>query len=200
MSFYSVARKAVKGISYVFFPVKIHGNIDSIPEDTGVVLCANHISYLDAVFLAISIKKKLFFVAKKKYADMFFLKPIFKAIGSFGIDTQKPDLTAIKNCFRVVKEKNILGIFPEGTRIIKGRKSDPMPGAIMIAHKTHAPIFYVKIQPRKKFFKMFVTTDLYVGGTITVEELGVTDGKGDQYKDASKKLLDKIYSLGEICQ
>ncbi len=200
MSFYSVARKAVKCLSYIFYPVKLHGDINNVCQEKGVVLCANHISYLDAVFLGISVKNQIHFVAKKKYADMFILKSIFKAVGAFGIDTGKTDLTAIKNCFRVVKENKILGIFPEGTRILNGKISDPMPGAIMIAHKTHAPIFYVKIQPRKKLFRLFVSTDLYVGGFITVDELGVTDGKGNQYKEASVKLLEKIYSLGEICQ
>ncbi len=200
MSFYSIARKFLIGISHIFFPIKIHGNINDIPDDTGIVLCANHLSYLDAVFLAMAFKKQLYFVAKKKYADKFFLKPIFKAIGSFGIDTEKPDITAIKNCFRVIKEKKILAIFPEGTRVIKGRVSNPMPGAIMIAHKSRAPIFYVKIMPRKRYFKLFVTTDIFVGGFISADQLGVTDGKGEQYKTASEKLIEKIYSLGEVCQ
>lgn len=200
MSFYSVARKFLIGISHIFFPFKIHGDIDSIPDDTGIVLCANHLSYLDAVFIAMAFKKQLYFVAKKKYADMFPLRLIFKAIGSFGINTEKPDLTAIKNCFRVIKDKKTLAIFPEGTRVIKGRVSNPMPGAIMIAHKTRAPIFYIRIAPRKKYFKLFVPTDIYVGELISVDQLGVTDGKGDQYKKASEKLIEKIYSLGEVCQ
>ena len=200
MSFYSFARKFLIFISYVFFPIKVHGDITKIPDDRGVVLCANHLSYLDAVFLAMAVKKQLYFVAKKKYAEKFFLKPIFKAIGSFGIDTEKPDLSAIKNCFRVIKDKKILAIFPEGTRVIKGRESTPMPGAVMIAHKSRAPIFYVKIMPRKRYFKLFVKTDIYVGELIDVEQLGVTDGKGDQYKKAAETLVEKIYSLGEICQ
>lgn len=200
MNFYTIARGAVKALSYVFFPVKVHGDMSNIPEDSGVVFCANHISYLDVIFVGISIKRQLFFVAKKKYADKPVLKQLFKALGAFGIDTEKPDLTAIKNCFRIIKENKILGIFPEGTRILKGKKSNPMPGAMMIAHKTHAPIFYVRIKPRKKFFRLFVTTDVYVGGLITAEELGVTDGKGEQYKTASINLMKKIYSLGETCR
>ena len=200
MSFYSVARKIVFGISCVFFPIKVHWDVNSIPDETGVVLCANHLSYLDAVFLGLAFKKQLYFVAKKKYAEKFFLKPIFKAVGSFGIDTEKPDLSAIKNCFRVIKDKKILTIFPEGTRVLKNKTSNPMPGAIMIAHKSHAPICYVKIMPRKRYFKLFVPTDIYVGGLVTVADLGVTDGKGDQYKTASENLLEMIYSLGEKCQ
>ncbi len=197
MNFYRFAVSFIKPISKIFFPYEIIGDINSVPENEGLLICANHISYLDAVFLAISLKREIRFVAKKKYADSFLLKPVFKKIGSFGIDPDKPDLTAIKNCFKVIKNGEILGIFPEGTRIIKGRTSTPMPGAAMIAHKTKAPIFYLRIKPIKGTFKLFKKTYLYVGGLITPEELGVTDGKGDNYKKASEKLIDLIYSLGE---
>ncbi len=200
MTFYSVARKFVKALSYIFFPVTVHGNTEDMPKDSAVVLCANHLSFLDAVFLAIIFKRQIHFVAKKKYAQMFILKHIFKAVGAFGIDTEKADFTALKNCFKTLREHKVLGIFPEGTRVINGKISNPMPGAILIAHKTHSPIFTVRIKPRKDVFKLFVKTDIYIGELISVEALGVTDGKQDQYKQASAQLMDRIYSLGEVCQ
>ena len=53
---------------------------------------------------------------------------------------------------------------------------------------------------KKVNVRLLTDTDVYVGGLITVDELGVTDGKGDQYKNASINLMRKIYSLGESCQ
>lgn len=199
MSFYSIARGFVKGLSHIICPIKVHGDISVMPEDSGVIISANHLSYFDVVFLGVVCKRQIHFVAKKKYAEMFFLKWLVKWLGAFGIDTEKPDLGALRKCFKVIKDKEVLGIFPEGTRVRDGKISDPMPGATMIAHKTKAPILYVRIKPRTKsgFFKLFRKTDVYIGGIVTVEELGVTDGKGTQYKDASVTLLEKIYSLGE---
>ena len=197
MLFYTVAVPVVKVIAKIFFPYKVHGNANDIPADKGVVLCANHVSFFDAVFLALVFKRQIRFIGKKKYAEMFFLKTIFKLIGAFGIDTEKPDLTALKNCFKVIKNGEVLGIFPEGTRVRAGKVSNPMPGTIMIAHKTKAPIFYVKIKPKHGEFKTFCRTDIYIGETLYVEDLGVTDGKGTQYKDAAIELVNKIYSLGD---
>ena len=197
MSFYTVARSFVKGVSYLFFPIKYHGDLKEIPSDSGVILCANHLSYLDAVFLGLVTKRHVHFVAKKKYAEMFILKHIIKWLGAFGIDTDKPDIGALRKCFQIVKSNEVLGIFPEGTRVRGGKVSDPMPGTTMIAHRTKTPIFYVRIKPRKKFFRLFVPTDVYLGKLVTVDELGVTDGKGSEYKDASVKLLERIYDLGE---
>lgn len=197
MSLYTIARGFVKGISYVFFPIKYHGDLKSFPSDSGVILCANHLSFLDAVFLGLVTKRHVHFIAKKKYAEMFILKYIIKWLGAFGVDTEKPDIAALRKCFQVVKNNEVLGIFPEGTRVRGGKISNPMPGTTMIAHKTKTPIFYVRIKPRKKYFRLFVPTDVYIGGLITVEQLGVTDGKGTQYKDSSVLLIDKIYDLGE---
>lgn len=197
MSFYKIAVGFVKLVSYIFFPIKVHGDTNDIPKDGGLVLCANHISFLDALFLAIVCKREIRFVGKKKYADMPILKPVFKWVGAFGIDTDKPDFTALKKCFNVVKRGEILGIFPEGTRILNGKISNPMPGTIMIAHKTKTPIFYVAIKPRKNRFKLFVTTDIFIGKTVSVAELGVSDGKDEQYKNAAINLVKNIYALGE---
>ena len=197
MKFYTVAKRIVKVLSYVFYPVKVIGDMNDFPKDTGVVLCANHLSYLDAVFLGIITKRQIRFVAKEKYAKMPILKNILKWLGAFGIDPTKSDLTAIKNCFKVIRSNEVLGIFPEGTRVINGKISTPMSGATMIAHKTKAPIFYVRIKPKYEKFKLFGKTDLIVGGLVTVDQLGVTDGKGEQYKMASEKLMALIDGLGE---
>ncbi len=198
MRFYKIARKFVKLISAVFFPVKVVGDVSKLPTDTGVILCANHISYFDVIFLAITFKRPIHFLAKDKYAKKPVLKQLFKLLGAFGIDPEKADITAIKNCFSVLKNNEVLGIFPEGTRIIKGKKSEPMPGTVMIAHKTKSPIFYVRIKPENNSFKLFRKNYLYIGDLITVEDLDVTNGKGNEYKEAAGKLLDKIYALGEI--
>lgn len=197
MKFYTVAKHIVKLISYIFFPVKVIGDIDKFPKENGVILCANHLSYFDAVFLVIAFRRQIRFVAKKVYAEAPVLKTIFKWIGSFGIDPEKPDLAALKRCFSVVKSGEVLGIFPEGTRVIKGKVSNPMPGTIMIAHKTKTPIFYVRIKPEKNLFRVFRKNYLYIGELIETSDLGVTDGKGNQYKLASEQLVDKIYRLGE---
>lgn len=200
MSFYKFARGFVRGLSHVFFPVKVHGNKDSIPLEGGLILCANHLSYLDAIFLGLSVKREIRFIGKDKYANAFMLKSIFKWLGAFGINPEKPDLTAIKNCFKVVKSGEVLGIFPEGTRILKGKISNPMPGAVMIAHKTKTPLFYVRIKPKKGVFKLFRKTDVYIGKSVTVEELGVTNGRDNEYKNASVLLMERVYGLGEQCQ
>lgn len=197
MSFYRVARTFVKVLSYVFYPIKVHGNVNDIPNEGAVILCANHLSYLDAVFLGIICKREIRFVAKEQYANAPVLKHIIKWLGAFGINPESSDFKAIKKCFRVIKSGEILGIFPEGTRIIGKKISNPMPGALLIAHKSSCPLFYIRIKPKHGKFKIFTKTDIYIGKSVTATDLGVITGKGDEYKNASIELLRRIYALGE---
>lgn len=195
--FYTVLKYFLKFVSYIFFPVKVHGDVHAFPKDEPVVLCANHISFFDVVFLMIIFERQIRFVGKQKYINHFILKYPAKWIGAFGIDTTKPDLNAIKNCFKVLKKNEVLGIFPEGTRIIGDKVSDPMPGATMIAHKSKSNIFYIRIKPSAGRFKIFRRNDIYIGGLIQPQNLGITNGKGDEYKNASINLMNLIYGLGE---
>ena len=197
MSFYTVARAIVRPVGALFFPIKVHGDRNLLPENTGVVLCANHISFLDVIFLALTFKRQIHFVGKEKYAKNIILKPLFKWLGSFGINTEKPDIAAVKRCIGVAAGGDVLGIFPEGTRILNGKVSNPMPGVIMIAHKAKVPVFYAKISPRRGKFRLFVKTDIYIGDSISTQELGVDGGRGSEYKESAEKLMDKIYKLGE---
>ena len=45
MSFYSIARGFVKGLSHIICPIKVHGDISVMPEDSGVIISANLLSY-----------------------------------------------------------------------------------------------------------------------------------------------------------
>lgn len=197
MNFYSFARVVLRPVSCIFFPIKVHGDRTCMPDDTGVVLCANHISFLDVIFLAFTFKRQIHFVAKEKYANAFMLKTLFKWLESFGINTEKPDIAAIKRCINVAEQGDVLGIFPEGTRILNGKVSNPMPGVMMIAQKAKAPIVYARIRPKHGKFRLFSRTDIYVGGCTTTQKLGVTNGRGSEYKAASEKLMKMIYKLGE---
>lgn len=197
MNFYSFAKGVIRPIAFIFFPVKVHGDKDALPNDRGIVLCANHISFLDVIFLGLTFKRQIHFVGKEKYAENLILKPLFKHLGSFGINTEKPDIDAIKKCIKVASNGQVLGIFPEGTRILNGKISNPMPGVIMIAQKSKAPIFYARICPKYGKFRLFCKTDVYIGKCVSTAELGVVNGRGSEYKEASKKLMQMVYSLGE---
>ena len=77
MSFYQFARHVCTAFLYIAFNYKVEG-LENLPKDGGFVLCSNHRSYLDPVFLALRVKRQLNFMAKEELFRVKVLGPIIK--------------------------------------------------------------------------------------------------------------------------
>ena len=196
MMFYKICRKLVKAISYIFFPIRVHGKENMINEGRAI-LCPNHFSYMDPIAVALSVKRHIRFVVKESIFNKPVLKQIFKLIDAHPIKQNKADMAAIKFCLKTLKNEHVLGIFPEGTRVRGSKVVTPKGGPIMIAYKTNSPIIYMRIKPKFKNFIIFCPTDIYISKPITCKELGVENGTNEEFEAAAKVLVDKIYKLGD---
>ena len=84
----------------------------------------------------------------------------FTKLGVIPIDRENTDFKAIKSCFRVIKSGNILGIFPEGTRVKTIDIKNMKKGVALIALKNKANILPIHIQGTYKIFSK-ITVDIY---------------------------------------
>ena len=192
MKFYRFVRELIRPLCFVLMPRKYHG-LENIPQDGSLIICANHLSYVDPVFIGLAVKRPIRFIAKKEACNVPIFGWILQKLGAFPVDREGKDLKAIRTCMSVVKDGGILGIFPEGTRIIKGRVSEAKAGVALIAKRSKAPLLLVRIKPSKGAFRLFCRTDVYFSKVYSFAELC-----GDaEYKEASEKILETIYSLGE---
>ncbi len=82
MTFYQFGRGVCRFFIPLFFHFRVEG-LENVPDDRGIILCSNHRSYFDPVFLGIKLKRQLRFMAK----DSLFHKPvlgvIIKHLGAF---------------------------------------------------------------------------------------------------------------------
>ena len=192
MSLYKFIREIIRPICFILFPRRSHGK-ENLPKDGALIVCSNHISLIDPVFLGLDFKQPLHFIAKKEVCSAPIIGPILRAIGAFPVDRDAQDLKAIRTCMSVLKEGNTLGIFPEGTRIINGKTSEAKGGIALIAKRAKAPLIMAHIVPKKGRVKPFCRTDVYYSQVVSYDELC---GDAD-YLTASQKILDSIYSLGK---
>ena len=137
---YRVIRIIVIPFVYLFFRIKVHGK-ENIPKDKGVVLCCNHVSMWDIVFLGVTCNRQICFMGKKEVFKIPVIKGIFKMLGAFPVDRKSSDKGAVNKAFEICKSGRVLGIFPEGTRNREGRPQKAKAGAAMIAIETGADIF-----------------------------------------------------------
>jgi 1-acyl-sn-glycerol-3-phosphate acyltransferase len=134
------------------FRLDVRG-LDHVPQG-GFVLAANHTSNLDPWPLGIPLYPRwLRFMAK---SELYWwpLGPFLKSGGAFPVRRGTGDTEAIRTAVELVRDGEIVVMFPEGTRQRKGLRKKwtarPHTGAVRIAHDAAAPVLPAAIKGTDK--------------------------------------------------
>lgn len=139
MTFYSFCQKILSPLVKAVFRMKIYGQ-DEIPDHGPFILIANHKSYLDPVLLGVSLRRRIYFVAKKELFKIPLFGSLITALGAFPVDRNSPDRKALEQSLRLLQMGEVVGIFPEGTRIRREQIGEVKPGAYLMAKLSGAPV------------------------------------------------------------
>lgn len=118
--------KFVLRITTLFlYRVKVVGK-ENIEDDKPYIICPNHISNWDPPTMVASLKRNDVYVLAKE--EMFvnnFIKWLAVKVHALPVKRGKQDIALLKNTVKVLKDNNIVLMFPEGTRngIAKNRKN-----------------------------------------------------------------------------
>ncbi|MCR2042663.1 lysophospholipid acyltransferase family protein [Anaerosalibacter massiliensis] len=175
----------------IIFRFRITGK-ENIPTEGKVILCSNHISELDPVILGIAIPRRIRFMAKKELFENKFLGWLVSALGAFPVDRKSADLSAIRNSLTVLKNNEVLGIFPEGTRVYEENIENAKPGIALISIKAKAPIVPIHIESK---YKPFSKIKINIGEPIYFSEYYNKKIRTEDYKILSQEIMKAIYSL-----
>lgn len=132
----------VKIIVFIFFKVFNRLEVigyENIPEKGGVIVAANHVSYLDPPVLGAALKRRPTFLAKERL----FRNPLigkFIKVFSFPVNRDRPQPSTIKEAVSRLKEGGVLVVFPEGGRRADGSLVDVKRGVGMIAAMSVVPV------------------------------------------------------------
>ena len=191
---YIFFRGLCKFIIFIIFRKKVYGAENFNKIEGRCIVCANHKSLTDPVLIACSVKRPINFMAKKEIFKNPILKWLFTGVKAFPVDRQGVTMSAMKHAINLLKEEEILGIFPEGTRVKEYNENNAKPGISMIANMTKSKIVPVYIKSNYKIFgKVQIVfgepKDYFEGieGRITT----------DMHNEIGKKILRDIYSLEE---
>lgn len=176
---------------HIFYRLRVKGK-KNIPKTGGAIVCANHISNFDPIVVAICIKRNVHFMAKAELFENKFVSFILRNLHAFPIKRGSADITAIKNSLKLIKNGEILGIFPEGTRSKTGQLLPAEPGTATIAIKTKAPIIPIKIIGDYKIFK---PVKVVIGEPIELAEYYDRKLTSDEINKASQQIMAEIDKL-----
>lgn len=118
---------------------------ENIPREGGVLLAANHQSYLDPPLVASCLPREMHFMARRSL----FRNPAFRAIivscNAFPIDRDTADVKGVKEAIGRLEAGNLLLVFPEGTRTRNGEIGRMKAGIGVLAERASVPIVPVLI-------------------------------------------------------
>ena len=112
---YKVGRTILGPLFKSYYKPVILG-LENIPDEGSAIIAGNHIHLYDQCHAIVSTKRPIFYMAKKEYFDDKKTKWFFESVGCITVDRTKKDSSAVESALEVLNNKNLLGIFPEGTR------------------------------------------------------------------------------------
>lgn len=173
--------------------------LEHLPEG-GFVLAANHTSNFDPWPLGIPFlpDRQLRFMAKSELFNPI-MAPFLRAGGAFKVRRGEGDVEAMRTAIELVKEGEIVVMFPEGTRQTKGlrkkRAARPHTGAARIALAAGAPLVPAAIAGTDRLSRLGPLRVAY-GEPIDVSDLDGADAKTSA-QVATDRLMAKIGELKE---
>lgn len=157
---------------------------ENIPKDGSILIVGNHKHLMDQCLAIISTKRVIHYMAKKEYFDGKFAW-FFKMAGCIPVDRSKKDENAKSSGLEVLKNGEVLGLFPEGTRNRTTNFLLPFKfGAVSMANKTDSYLVPFGITGDYKFRS---------------ENLTIRFGKpfkaSDDLEKANKRLEEEVAKL-----
>ncbi|MBI4683229.1 MAG: 1-acyl-sn-glycerol-3-phosphate acyltransferase [Nitrospirae bacterium] len=113
--------------------------IENIPMEGGVLVAANHISYLDPPLIGSILPRRATFMARKGLFEIPLLKWMIKS-AAFPVDRERTRPSTIKETVRRLKSGELIVIFPEGRRNESGELMEAKRGVGMIGSLSRAPV------------------------------------------------------------
>ena len=179
----------------VLFRWRVRG-LENIP-DGGAIIAPNHQSIWDIPLVALALcGRRTHFMAKSEL----FRNPAFgwiiRTLLAFPVKRGAPDRAAIRYAIDLLKQGELVVIFPEGTRSKDGQLKDAEPGLALIVGKAEVPVIPVGITGTRRIFSKgcrFPQVRVSFGEPIADPPL--KPANGEKTSDIGAEVMQEIRDL-----
>lgn len=173
---------------------------ENVPKSGPVIFVPNHLSFCDSVFLPLSLKRQLTYLAKSDYFTGTGVKgglsrAFFSGIGMEPIDRSggAASASALDKAREILAEGRQLGMYIEGTRSPDGRLYRGKTGVARLALATGATVVPVgmsgtdKVQPLGQTMPRWAKVTVEFGRPRTYGPVAP-----DQEREEARRVTDEI--------
>ena len=191
----NIIRKIIKFLfkitAIIIYRPKIIGK-ENMPKDTAAIICPNHVHALDSAVIIAMNKRKINVLAKEELFKNGFIRWIADLFGIYPVKRDNKSMESIKISLKLLKNNELLMIFPEGTRNGMAKGVKPKEGAIKLAMRANVPIIPIGIQGS---FKAFTRVKVNIGEPIYYSEYKDEINNKELLEELTKDLMNRIVKL-----
>jgi 1-acyl-sn-glycerol-3-phosphate acyltransferase len=140
--FYNLLKHVIIGpIFRLFFRPWAEG-LENVPKDGPVILCPNHLSFIDSILMPLMLPRKVVFLGKSDYFDKWYISWFYKGAGVIPVRREggKAGEASLIAGAEQLANGVAVGIYPEGTRSPDGRLYRGKTGPARMALRGQCPI------------------------------------------------------------
>jgi 1-acyl-sn-glycerol-3-phosphate acyltransferase len=162
--------------------------------DGAFIAAANHPSQLDAIFVAIALRRRVHFMGK---SDLFRGRAgrLFSRLGGFPVRRGVWDADAFQTAETVLGRGKVMCMFPEGGVSIPGGYRDAKPGIGHIAHRAGATVLPVHLDGVRRLYRPWTWPKI----TVTIGEpfavARCDEPTREQTLATAQLILDRVTAL-----
>ncbi|MCI2430878.1 1-acyl-sn-glycerol-3-phosphate acyltransferase [Candidatus Acetothermia bacterium] len=196
--FYRLLVILAYGVVRVLFRLRVHGR-ENLPAEGGFLLVARHSSYWDILLVAAAVgsRHRVYFVARHTLLQENQFLAFFVRLFAITIDRENFRLEDFRKVIQALRERKIVGIFPEGTTRNPQRAH---PGVIRFAERTASEIVPVRLEarghypPRYPFRWPQITA--HIGAPLSLRDLefdlGEISDRHERYQKLADLLMERV--------
>jgi 1-acyl-sn-glycerol-3-phosphate acyltransferase len=142
----NVLRRILGGLSRLFWRISFKG-LENIPQTGGVIIAANHQTYIDPIWMSLLFRREIRYLAMSESFSWPVIGKIILMLGAWPIQVEKADKTMLRRTLQWLRGGGAIVIFPEGGRCLPdGHLLRFKPGAVRMALEANVPILPITIK------------------------------------------------------
>ena len=176
--------------------------LEHVPRQGGAVLVSNHSSFLDPMALAGAIRfRVLHFMARDTLCHAPVIGWLMPRLQLILIDRERGDVAALKATLRLLKDGELVGLFPEGTRTSDGNLQPARGGIGFLVSRARVPVIPVYVDgtyralSRHHRFPRPARVTVTIGPPIPLDQLEALGTGRDALQGVADLIMERIASL-----